>query len=358
MSQKSNKTLKPIRPSTFDIKNLSFEPFIENERASSQYISFPRYNNGGFKSNLVFITDWLHLEQYGIPHGEFVKKDEDKEKIRVPLNLNGETPNEDLIRMFKQIDELVFDSIPNIVPSKMKKFFQKKDKKDVLIYNGIYREPQATHVDLDDDDDEDSDDAKKKKKSKKQEPKKEPKEKLPYFTVKFEKDYNTGNITTVLYVTKPDPNDATVDGKPDRENLKTIGEIEKIITWNCKIRMVVQMTKLWINKLMDKDAGKYKCGATLKVKQIEVKPTEKMVSIKDAFSAYAFGENDDAETTEPVKNNGQTNNNSDENGENANNGNNSDNPDEENKDSIEEESDSSDEEEKTPKKKAIINKKK
>lgn len=284
------KRVPPVRPAEFDISKLSFDPFAENERVKAQYISFPRYNNNG-QSQAVFVTDWFFMETYGIPNiEEYIKNPSDKEKIRVPLNPNGPTPNLDFIKMLDEIDKLALESVPGcftdskcLLDARTKRLSKAK-----LSFSGLHRKPQGQMV-VPDDEDEDQD--------AEQEPEPDNKKQKPdYFTVKMEKNFEQNTISTPIYITKPDPKDPTKDLPPVREYMKDMYEIEKVITWRCKIRMVVQISKLWIKKQIDTKSKLLECGLTMKVKQIEIKPAEGFAGTgATTFEDYAFGSNKDAE---------------------------------------------------------------
>jgi len=305
MSQKNNQKTtkaipqkpkaKPITATEFNIKHASFDEFIDNKHVKKQFVSFPKYNKGEF----VFVTDWFYMETYGIPNNpEYIKEDFQKQKIRVPLNPNGQTPNLAFIKMLKEIDTLALENLVTQAPAKLKAAFKKATKD----FSGLFKSPEEElQVDIEDDPEAQETDPKKKT----EEPETKPK-KLDYFNVKFDTDFETGNITTVIYVTRPNPDDPTKDLPPVRENLTNINDIEKLITWRSKIRMVVKLAKLWSNKAPEK--GILKCGLTLKVKQIEIKPSEKgNMADKDAFRDYAFGNNANCEEESNAKDGEETN---------------------------------------------------
>ena len=287
----------PIKPEDFNPKNLKFTPFVEFEKVKNQYLSFPKYDNKKGGNEAVFITDWFHMETYGIPSNpDYIKAESDKEKIKIPLNPDGQTPNLAFIKMLDALDECAKKSVSACF-SDAKCELNPKLKKALaaapLDYSALHKQPQGSLTDLVNDDSEgseaDADNTAAKKKP-------------DYFTVKFDKDFESGNITTAIYVTEVDPNDTTKDLPPKRKTLTSIYEIEKLITWRCKIRMVIKLAKMWTKKILEKK-GELACGLTFKVKQIEIKPSSetKEASDKENFMDYAFGTNDDAEATTTAK---------------------------------------------------------
>lgn len=295
---------KPILPSEFDIKKFSLKPFQQSKR-KDLLVTYPNYKQKG-GSNLTFQTEWFELSQYGIPSEKFVKSDEDRACIKTPIDPENEG-SKHLINMFTQIDNFTKEKFISLLKSEdidpnLMKNFKQPEK---MLYCGLFRKPGAYNSE------ENNDDAE------------EQPNKLDFFKVKFDIEYddsikkkNTSpKIKTSIFERKRDSNDPE-KFSVERHNLKDINKIAELVTYKSKVRMVVNINKLWLMKNPDV-TKKYKYGYTMIVKQIEVEPQEHLTIANDSYDTYAFREdNDQAITTKPNDEAEEENNVSSENSDN------------------------------------------
>jgi len=260
MSQKITKKYSDIDP-----KKLSFTDFEENARAKGQKIAYVRYTDDKRgESTLIMQTPWITLDTYGIPRaGEYYKDENSRSFMKVPLDLHDEC----IKVLHDKMSEL--DTILSEDETKKTIFGSSKVAKQYQYQPVIRHPPQET---IDDSDDESDDDSKKPKFAR-----------PPYMKAKFHLDYETGNMKTKLYK-------RVTEGDVKREEvpIKTLVDVEKLVTWKSRVRLILMPNKLWALKTYN---GK-KYGISWKVMQIEVEPVARS-SMRDVFGTDAFLDSDD-----------------------------------------------------------------
>jgi hypothetical protein len=87
-----------------------------------------------------------------------------------------------------------------------------------------------------------------------------------YFTVKFDMEYESGNIKTKVY--------QNIDG--DRKEVETtsMDDVQKYIRYKCELRPVFAISKLYASKTSKGTDGKRDYGLGLTLKHVEVKPSQ------------------------------------------------------------------------------------
>jgi outer membrane biosynthesis protein TonB len=101
--------------------------------------------------------------------------------------------------------------------------------------------------------------------------------------VKFDFDNASGNIKTKVY--------QNADGDRTELNTPTLDDVTKYIKYKCDFRPVIALSKLFASKAAD-DSGKRKYGFGLKIKHIEVKPSQMSAQDQDE-NAFVDDEDDE-----------------------------------------------------------------
>ena len=91
-----------IKGDTFSVENLTVSPFYESQYNKSQLIAKPSYKN-----NLLTIqTEWMDYNVHGIKKlSEFVKTDDERDYINIPLNYKDIKKVKPLRDSLKSIDK-------------------------------------------------------------------------------------------------------------------------------------------------------------------------------------------------------------------------------------------------------------
>merc|ERR1711988_355027 len=233
----------------------------ENKRSKGQKIAYVRYGD----KQPFLQTPEIQLETYGIPRaGEYYKEDSQRSFIKVPLNEEFSTD----VKLFKQKLEQL-DTIMDSDQLREKIFGSKKSAKG-WVYQPLVRESmQQTIEDSDSDSDEEGTKASTSAQFR-----------PPYFKAKLKTNYESGDVETVVY--KKD------NGNRSKQKVKTLTDLESLVTYRSTIRLVVMPNKLWAMKNMQ---GK-KYGLALKITHLEVEPITRS-SIRDYVEGYAFVDSDD-----------------------------------------------------------------
>jgi len=107
----------------------------------------------------------------------------------------------------------------------------------------------------------------------------------PYCKIKFDSDYNTGEIKTIIK-----KNGIIIDG------VKTVTDICTHLKYGSKLKMTFLYSKIWINKTRIPGQNKYMYGVGLKVQELDIGEyyfnpypklqTINLFEIKKAYSTY------------------------------------------------------------------------
>jgi hypothetical protein len=250
----------------FDVNDLTFTKFEENERSKAQNLAFPRYKE---TQRLMLQAPWIEMNAYGVPQlGEYYKTDKDRAFIKIPLDLSNPEVKE-FYEKLQSIDEMMASK-----EFKTQQFGAKASKYKYAY--PICRVPME---------DEDDDDEKEKKKSKYPRP--------PYMKVKLDATWPETKILTQVYTS------VMKDGKREREkqNVESVDDFANVVRYLSKIRPIITPVKGWCEKKgkMGKDYLEY--GVTFKLVKIEVEPH---VGSGNNMSQYmnndAFIDSDDEDT--------------------------------------------------------------
>jgi len=257
-----SKNTMTIKFNKFQPSMVNFTDLEENKRSKGQKIAYVRYGD----KQPFLQTPEIQLETYGIPRaGEYYKDDSQRSFIKVPLNEDFSSD----VKTFKQ-SLVELDKIMDSDEMREKIFGSKKSAKG-WEYQPLVRESMVQTIeDSDSDSDGDGEDAKSSTVQ----------FRPSYFKAKLKTNYETGNIETVVY--KKD------NGDRSKEKVKTLTDLESLVTYRSTIRMVVMPNKLWAAKNMQ---GK-KYGITLKITHLEVEPIVRS-SMRDYVEGDAFLDSDD-----------------------------------------------------------------
>jgi len=250
-----------IKFNKFQPSMVNFTDLEENKRSKGQKIAYVRYGD----KQPFLQTPEIQLETYGIPRaGEYYKEDSQRSFIKVPLNEEFSTD----VKLFKQKLEQL-DTIMDSDQMREKIFGSKKSAKG-WVYQPLVRESmQQTIEDSDSDSDEEGTKASTSAQFR-----------PPYFKAKLKTNYESGDVETVVY--KKD------NGNRSKQKVKTLTDLESLVTYRSTIRLVVMPNKLWAMKNMQ---GK-KYGLALKITHLEVEPITRS-SIRDYVEGDAFVDSDD-----------------------------------------------------------------
>ncbi len=226
----------------FNVNDLTFTKFEENERSKAQNLAFPRYKE---TQRLMLQGPWIEMNTYGVPQlGEYCKTDKDRAKIKIPLDLSNPEIKEFYDKL-QTIDEMMTS----------KKFkeqqFGSKSNKYKYAYP-ICRHPQEEEEDEDNDD---------KKKSKYPRP--------PYISIKLDTTWPETQVLTQVYTS------IMKDGKREREKqeVSSVDEFAAIVRFRSKIRPILQPVKAWCEKKAKMGSNEMQYGVTFKLIKVEVEPS-------------------------------------------------------------------------------------
>ena len=256
-----SKNTMTIKFNKFTPSMVNFTDLEENKRSKGQKIAYVRYGD----KQPFLQTPEIQLETYGIPRaGEYYKEDSQRSFIKVPLNEEFSTD----VKTFKQkLEEL--DTIMDSDSMREKIFGSKKSAKG-WVYQPLVRESMQQTIE-DSDSDSDGEDTKASTSAQ---------FRPPYFKAKLKTNYESGAVETVVY--KKEKGDRL------KQKVKTLTELESLVTYRSTIRLVVMPNKLWAMKNMQ---GK-KYGLALKITHLEVEPITRS-SMKEYVEGDAFLDSDD-----------------------------------------------------------------
>ncbi len=225
----------------FDIKDLTFTKFEENERSKAQNMAFPRYKE---TQRLMLQAPWIDMNAYGVPQlGEYYKTDKDRAFIKIPLDLNNPEVKE-FYEKLQSIDEMMGS----------KKFKEQQFGAKASKYKYAYPICRVPVEDEDEDDDKD------KKKSKYPRP--------PYMKVKLDATWPETKITTQVFTS------IMKDGKREREKqeVESVDDFANHVRYLSKIRPIITPVKAWCEKKAKMGSNEMQYGLTFKLVKIEVEP--------------------------------------------------------------------------------------
>jgi hypothetical protein len=263
--------MSTISYKSFNVDNLKFSTPEENKTKPDitkyQLMSLPRYLKDGKEVLPQIQGPWMTLSTYGIP-GKLDKNgkpilntagaplsDRERGKLKIPFNLD-DPDSKKFYDLLCAIDQKCEDDKEVI--------WGTKKKADAYKYQALVRQP-AENPDAPED----------------------APAKPDYVTVKFDFDYKTSGINTKVY--------QNTDGDRVELSTPTLDDVQKYVRYKSEFRPVFALCKLYAGKAAGDD-GKRKYGLGLKLKHIEVKPSE--MSAQDEQEAFV---DDDADDDAPVQ---------------------------------------------------------
>jgi len=256
----------------FEAKKLtSTELDTKSEYSKYQYVAYPRYQVDNKNDNPVHLEfPAVKITQRGITPARFLEKEDNPEnclkRYEVSLPLDEEQKGcQQLATTFKSIDK-------QLSSSKFKKHLLSPIEEwdvDEYTYSPIIRTPGRSR----------------KKKGMDGE-KITPQVRHPFFRVKFQTETVDDELQLKTVVFLRDPRNP--DAPPQRQNIKTISELEKICTYGSTVRMIVMANKFWAAK-NENVTGNILYGMTFKCMQLEVTPRVSTVQATPSFREYSFG---------------------------------------------------------------------
>ena len=254
---------------TFNVENLRLEAPVENklnpDMTKYQLMSLPKYLKDGKDYIPQIQGPWMTLSTYGIP-GKNDKSgkpilnqagqpltDYERGRMKIPFDLT----DPDVKKFYD-----VLSDIDAHCESEKEKIFGAKAAK-AYKYTPVIRTPPE---------DPDADEGAAVKPNS--------------MTVKFDFDYKTKEIKSKVYV--------NTDGDRAEVATPSVDAVQKYVRYKSEFRLVFAISKFYATKAADTD-GKRKYGFGLKLKHIEVKPSQ--VSAQDE-QENAFVEDDEDEVVE------------------------------------------------------------
>jgi hypothetical protein len=226
----------------FNVNDLTFTKFEENERSKAQNLAFPRYKE---TQRLMLQGPWIEMIAYGVPQlGEYYKTDKDRAFLKIPLDLS----NPEIKEFYEKLESI--DTMMNSKEFKNEHFGAKASK-----YKYAY---PICRIPVEDEDDDDNDD---KKKSKYPRP--------PYMKVKLDATWPETQVLTQVYTS------IMKDGKREREKqeVSSVDEFAAIVRFRSKIRPILQPVKAWCEKKAKMGSNEMQYGVTFKLIKVEVEPS-------------------------------------------------------------------------------------
>jgi len=263
--------MSTISYKSFNLANLKLAAPEENKQnpdmTKNMLLSLPRYLKDGKDVLPQIQGPWMNLSTYGIPGkmdraGKLLVNaagnplnDRELGRLKIPFNLEDEDSKK-FYELMTALDQKVEDEREQI--------WGDKKKANVYKYVPLVRTP-AENPDAPED----------------------APVKPDYITVKFDFDYKDGKMKTAVYV--------NTDGDRVLVDTPTLDDAKKHIRYKCDYRPVFSLCKLYASKAADTD-GKRKFGFGLKLKHIEVKPSQ--VSAQDEQDNAFVDEDDEDEVVE------------------------------------------------------------
>jgi hypothetical protein len=300
MSKKTSQQKITVKYNKCQPKNLYFTDSIDNQTLPGQKLAFPRYKDPK-KGDGRFVLQgpWMKLDNYGIPNKDspYHKTDKDRAKIKIPLDARQDVDNEndedrekrtnDLKSFKKSLEELdkrvESECMPEVLGSSKA---CKKYEYVSIVRKGVKEVVKDSDSDESDDDDN--------------EESKEQVWKPDYMSSKIDLDWNSGEITCLLYKTnKEGTDDYERDGKRTQVQVTTLDEFQKYVHYMSRFQPIFLANKLWI---APKKPGEKKgrVGMTLKLIQVQVELREQNNNNENLKNdAFIDSDSDDDEYVSP-----------------------------------------------------------
>ena len=251
---------------SFKIDSLHFSTPVEDKKnpniTTYQLMSFPKYIKDGKEVNPQIQGPWMKLFTYGFPSkidkngkptlnrsGQPLS-DRERCDLKVPFDLE-DPESKKLYELLCEIDQKCEDEKEQI--------WGDKKKASAYKYQPLVRQA-APNPDA-------AEDAP---------------SKPDYVKLKFDIDYKTNEMKSNVHLNS--------DGDRTTVETPTLDDVQKYVRYQCEFRPVFALCKLFGAKSAGDD-GKRKYGIGLKLKHIEVKPSE--VSAQDVQEAFVDDDDDE-----------------------------------------------------------------
>jgi hypothetical protein len=229
------KKIKPIFVENFNVEKLAFtqfDPRFKNDININQNLAWPRYNN---EPRVLIQTQEIQLTQYGFPMGagcKFPMEDSKRNYIKIPLD-----PHQPacvlLENKLSEIDEYILYNRSH--------FMKGIEDEEQYVYKPVIRDPIINYDEV------------------------LGKPKYRSIKARFETTYPDGIITTQLYV-------KNALGIATKVEVRTASDLDKYLRWNCKIRLILSIGKLFADKYENPQTHVKNFGIMFKIAQIEIDP--------------------------------------------------------------------------------------
>jgi hypothetical protein len=277
----SRSTANTVSWKNVSIENFDITKLEDNERIPSQKLSFIRYKNKGRSEQLIMKSPKIHMISGGIPQkciSYYTNAHERAKGFKIPFT-KGTAEESSFYYKMKSFDTY---------------FSSENFKRDVLgwsdktsatyDYVPIVRTPQE--IDDDDDDEEDEEKARAKKAIKEKREKMGPK--LEYMKAFFELEYKTDKVLVKILL-------KSGEEKIPVNDVKTIDDATRYITWNGFAKYALTPNKLYATKQKDPKTGKKTYGVTFKIICAEVEPFERAIGKQELPDDPFISDDEDEE---------------------------------------------------------------
>ena len=270
MSYNKQKQISTIKFDNFEPTNLSFDPWLENDKSKTQpqAISFHKYKTPvGDKLRLQL--PWIRMYQYGVPRlCDWVKSDKDRSKVKIPLDINSK----EIALAVSKLQEL--DTIMSSDEMKKKLFPGKKPEK--YLYISTIKTPMTK-----DENDESVVNTE-----------------LPLsmtLKLKIERDA----FPEIVIQTEVYESVEGADGKRTRvkQNVTNVDEFAQKLPYQSTFRAIIEPIKLWSDKKVKPGIDKLQYGIMWQLYMVEVEQSEN--TNKSFNTNVDFVDDDDTEN--PIK---------------------------------------------------------
>jgi hypothetical protein len=258
-----------INYTDFDISRLVVgDVDWKNERSVAQGIAYINYIINDNKSQFIMKTPDIIMFDRGIPRidPKFYPDDSKRAFISIPFDLSVPTSLQ-LYKILESIDNYAIQNQERLMGALSSKYK----------YSPLIKDPN----------DEDNNDENKKKRPK-------------YFKGKLDTSYPDGEVLTTFFVME--------NGKPVLQDVKTVTDAEKLVTFMCKAKYVITLNKLWAEKKEKMKGQPRSFGFSIKISQVVIvdKPNKGGSGTKDLLRnhcAFDDEETSQVEKSEPVSTN-------------------------------------------------------
>ena len=236
----------------------------KNERSVAQGIAFINYIVNDNKGQFIMKTPEIVMFDRGIPRidPKFYPDDSKRAFICIPFDLTVPSSLQ-LYKIFETIDNYAIQNQERLMGALSSKYK----------YSPLIKDPN----------DEDNIDESKKRRPK-------------YFKGRLDTSYPDGEVLTTFFVME--------NGKPVLQEVKTVTDAEKLVTFMCKAKYVITLNKLWAEKKEKMKGQPRSFGFTVKISQVVVvdKPSKGGSGTKDLLRTHCAFDEEEDNTSETVAN--------------------------------------------------------